>query len=665
MKTKAILAALLAVLTLTLSPARAATISWTNTSGGNWNNTNNWSPNQVPTASNDVFITQAGTYTVIVNTSVTNASLTAGATSGTQSVSVVSLLTLNGTSIFSNRAVLNLAGGNLRGSGAITVNGPLLWSAGEIDGPGVLNANGGMTISGGADKYLYGTVNNGGTVTWTGGGVLRAGSGGVFNNPAGHLFDAQNDTLIDSIGYPPPIFNNGGTYRKSGGAGTNFINAMFNNTGTVEVQSGTVVFNFGGSQNGVLNISTGSAVEFTGSTGPGSTLESGLSVSGSGMFRVNGAVSVYTNVTLPKLTVSGGNLYCISTLTVNGPLVWSGGFINGPGVLNASGGMTISGSANKTVYGCTINNGGTVTWTGTGYIDTGFGAVLNNPAGHLFDAQNDAPIYGQVNTQLTINNAGTFRKSAGAGTTYIGVVLNNSGTIEVESGTMDIADPPFKQTSGAILLKGGKVQSSNFYRLVIGGGLFGGAGQVLCDLAMFGQLSPGLSAGRLDIAGNYHAASSSAYNVEIGGTIAGTNYDQVAIAGQANLAGSINVCSVNGFVPALGDRFEIMKFTSKSGNVSFRGLDIANGIYLQPIFSSTNLVLVATNTPPSAAPKLNLAYNGDSLWLWWPLGYGSFNVQSATNLNPPIAWSPVTLAELNRHTFTSQGPQKYFRMVKP
>jgi len=33
-----------------ISPGRAATIAWTNTAGGNWNDATNWNPNQVPGA---------------------------------------------------------------------------------------------------------------------------------------------------------------------------------------------------------------------------------------------------------------------------------------------------------------------------------------------------------------------------------------------------------------------------------------------------------------------------------------------------------------------------------------------------------------------------------------------------------------------------------------
>ena len=69
-------------------------------------------------------------------------------------------------------------------------------------------------------------------------------------------------------------------------------------------------------------------------------------------------------------------------------------------------------------------------------------------------------------------------------------------------------------------------------------------------------------------------------------------------------------------------------FASRSGSVVFNGLDIAKGVTLLPVFSSTNLVLVATNAPP-------------------------------------ITWSPVTLTETNRSISTPTGPAKFFRMMQP
>ena len=60
--------------------AHAATLTWTNTSGGNWSATNNWSPHQLPANTDDGLITSAGTYTVTLDVSgvVTNLILVAG-----------------------------------------------------------------------------------------------------------------------------------------------------------------------------------------------------------------------------------------------------------------------------------------------------------------------------------------------------------------------------------------------------------------------------------------------------------------------------------------------------------------------------------------------------------------------------------------------------------
>ena len=73
--------------------AHSATITWTNTSGGNWSVAANWSPNQVPANTDNALITTPGTYTVTLDLSpnfmntVTNAAnLTLGAGGGAAGV---------------------------------------------------------------------------------------------------------------------------------------------------------------------------------------------------------------------------------------------------------------------------------------------------------------------------------------------------------------------------------------------------------------------------------------------------------------------------------------------------------------------------------------------------------------------------------------------------
>jgi hypothetical protein len=77
-----------------------------------------------------------------------------------------------------------------------------------------------------------------------------------------------------------------------------------------------------------------------------------------------------------------------------------------------------------------------------------------------------------------------------------------------------------------------------------------------------GTVEPGISVGRLDIAGDYDQAASGKMLIEIGGTVAGVQYDQLFVSGAATLAGTLKVGLVDlgsgVFVPSLGQTFEIL-----------------------------------------------------------------------------------------------------------
>src|SRR4051812_41702477 len=62
--------------------APAATLVWTNTAGGGWTTPANWSPNQIPVNGDALFITNSGTYTVLLNTNVNPSTLELGPRNG-------------------------------------------------------------------------------------------------------------------------------------------------------------------------------------------------------------------------------------------------------------------------------------------------------------------------------------------------------------------------------------------------------------------------------------------------------------------------------------------------------------------------------------------------------------------------------------------------------
>jgi hypothetical protein len=65
-------------------PSQAATMIWTNISGGSWLVPQNWNPNQVPAGLTDTaVITNSGTYTVALGSGLAIANITLGAAGGT------------------------------------------------------------------------------------------------------------------------------------------------------------------------------------------------------------------------------------------------------------------------------------------------------------------------------------------------------------------------------------------------------------------------------------------------------------------------------------------------------------------------------------------------------------------------------------------------------
>jgi hypothetical protein len=60
-------------------PLRAADITWSNPSGGDWTNAANWNPNQVPGAADKAVLALGATVTVSVDTVVSNLDLSSGA----------------------------------------------------------------------------------------------------------------------------------------------------------------------------------------------------------------------------------------------------------------------------------------------------------------------------------------------------------------------------------------------------------------------------------------------------------------------------------------------------------------------------------------------------------------------------------------------------------
>jgi hypothetical protein len=228
-------------------PTSAATVSWINASGGNWNVTTNWSGNAVPGTNDDVLITLDGTYTVTLNANAHVNSLTLGGTNGVQTFSMnANSLTSALPSVVTNNDVFRLSGGSLNGPLTVATNAALVVSGGDVLGTLTVAPGGMLTIS---NQFSFGfaggavngggSLTNQGTVVWANGNILGYGNARIVN--AGFWHALGNDTFANQNG--TNAFTNTGTFEKSGLAGNTTVSWSFHTTGTINTVAGTLLVN--------------------------------------------------------------------------------------------------------------------------------------------------------------------------------------------------------------------------------------------------------------------------------------------------------------------------------------------------------------------------------------------------------------------------------------
>jgi hypothetical protein len=332
---------------------------------------------------------------------------------------------------------------------------------------------------------------------------------------------------------------------------------------------------------------------------------------------------------------SGATLTGAGDITVSGLFDWESGALVGPqgSSLTADGGILSNGG---NLDGRTLDNVGAATFASTpAGLDGGFnladGAVFNNGSPSNTQASFTADVnYGlpSIYGDGTFNNYGAFAKTNTAPLSF-GIPFNstgsvivqqaslglgnatNSGTVTVSSGTA-LGVGSYTQTAGATILNGGTINGG---ALSINGGALSGTGTINANVTNGGQVIPGGTgaAGLLTINGNYTQTATGSLNIELGGTVAGSS-DQLVVSGAATLGGALNVATIGSFTPALGNTFQVMTFGSSSGNFNtYNGTNLANGLFLDPVFSSTSLTLDTDQVAISGAPAFPLEGNPTNL----------------------------------------------------
>jgi RHS repeat-associated protein len=433
---------------------------------------------------------------------------------------------------------------------------------------------------------------------------------------AGSLIDLSGLTTINGPGASVSATNSGSVRLSGGvldpptsgaGASVNFpavspgltgltillANGNFSGGTTFNVAANDTVDLIGGTYTGgaTFNVGQGATVDLTG----GQTTTYGGTLTGSGPGTVQ---------------LSGGTFYpALGGATLNFPgsmFQWTGGgmALSVGDVTNAATGtINLSGGNQTQIYADgTLDNFGTIIQTGTGdfglHSDNVTPTTLRIEAGGSYMMESDAGINNLYNTNV-IDNAGTIKKTGGTGTSTIGVngPLNNTGTIEADSGTLSLAPTSFGQVTGTTLtggtwsaLNGASLQfpnnttiATNEANITLSGkgaaitslaglssnsgslSLASGAGLTTTgDLSNSGTLTVG-AASTLEVGGDFTQTSAGTLESQINGQPASGLFGEVLITGAASLGGNFNVELQSGVTPGRNAVYQVMTFASAGG----------------------------------------------------------------------------------------------------
>jgi hypothetical protein len=375
------------------------TKTWKGGSSGSWATASNWTPEAVPTSSDDVCITASGTYTVTLseNTSIASLALGGGA-GGTQTLEVQPAfgLTTSGED-------------QIEASGSLTLAGQIANSTTRLRlGSGAL-ANAGLITLGGAapdtsSAEIVGNVTSTGTIevlantSYSGGTLDDEGPLKIAN---AMTLEDDNATVIDDTGGKIEAAGTGRVLTTLDSGLYNQGNGTTSGSQPVVVDSGFLEYT-GTGQSTVL-VKTGVSLKGSLAEGQALTVLGSSSISASAGFTNAGTITIDGTGGNPSLHVTGGTLTNSGTITTQASGV-------SPGKPEIVGNLTNTGTINNntsSVYngsGHTLDNEGplrianatTFEDDGATVVDDTGGAIEATGSGEL-DVTSDSGVYDQGN----------------------------------------------------------------------------------------------------------------------------------------------------------------------------------------------------------------------------------------------------------------------------
>ncbi|HKI21775.1 MAG TPA: hypothetical protein VKA15_28045, partial [Isosphaeraceae bacterium] len=457
-----------------------STVSWINASGGDWSTPANWSGDAVPNVTQDAIINIAVSGPITIDSadaahSLTDTSASLDLTGGSLSLAAASSVSQNVTisvhSVLASAGNLTIAGtlsesgGVLTGGGTVTVNGLLTWTGGTMSGSGTTLAEGGLQLGDAAHSDIESlgarTFQNAGAATWASKDTLDQSANSIFENLAHATLTVQSGVTWNAVnGSLDNQFQ--GTLTVKAGTGSASFNGFLSNEGDLEVKSGTLLLEASGTVTGNTLVDAGATIQFGGTqyefqlgaglTGQGTVtfgapfarpdtiFDAGSAYSFSGATNIQaGATAVFDAIASTEtLNESGGDLGGSGTFTVAGMDTWTGGTMSGSGITNSLGGVTLGASGatqhNETLAGRLLLNAGAGVWYGPDVLTQEESSTFLNYSNATLKITGGAT-WGYdslANDPLgTFENNGAIIVAGGSAPTVVQPYFINSGKVEV------------------------------------------------------------------------------------------------------------------------------------------------------------------------------------------------------------------------------------------
>lgn len=292
--------------------------------------------------------------------------------------------------------------------------------------------------------------------------------------------------------------------------------------------------------------------------------QANLGIQSGGIFGDNLQVNPALNVQVTNdISIASGAQLSISGGTVTGGTITNVGTLSGTGFVNGpfenqSGGLVRTnadpGNPALDFQGGSFTNAGAVEAIGNSSLVAELsvaGAAENSAGGRI------AGNWASFEFTNGLDNRGLFEFDGGTSAVAGDVV--STGTLLVSNGSQ-------VAFSGAVV-QNGLLQVDSGSTAIFDGALSGsggGSGGGLIQLG--GTIRPGNSPGVMAYENDVQFTGSSYLELELGGLNPGTQHDQITSTMSVTLDGTIELTLINGFVPQLGDSFELVVADSIADN---------------------------------------------------------------------------------------------------